>query len=273
MADSRKILARERKHRMYRARAERGLGKSKSLSSRSHALRDGPKPLPPAPVARRTNPIAGGVTSGGVGWNHDAPTGESAAPNRTDGVSVSARVLALLAEPHVDVITVSSAVAALGVPRPDVMIAIATLVQSGVLVERGEGTERRYALPPDRKRQLETLYADTAEELGEATLALMPAPVDTQLLALQDDVPRLPVTAGLLSLFLPGTGQLLNGDIARASLLFAVWSLAFLMQFLPIWFFVSLYAGAEAFFTAKLRGMERELANDTDGHPTSPSPG
>lgn len=187
--------------------------------------------------------------------------------------SVSAQILALLADPSVDMLTAGAAVAALGLPRADVTTAIATLVQSGVLVERGDGAERRYALAPERKHQLEALYRDTADELGETALVVTPAQMDAQLMALQDDVPRLPVTAGLLSLFLPGTGQLLNGDIARASLIFAVWSLAFLMQFLPIWFFVSLYAGAEAFFTAKLRGMERELANEADGRPTSPSPG
>jgi hypothetical protein len=61
-------------------------------------------------------------------------------------------------------------------------------------------------------------------------------------------------------LFLPGTGQLLNGDVGRASLVFAVWSLALLTHLSPIVTFVMLYAGAEAFFTAKVRGMERKLA-------------
>ena len=59
---------------------------------------------------------------------------------------------------------------------------------------------------------------------------------------------------------MPGTGQLLNGDVGRASLVFAVWSLALLTHLSPIWTFVALYAGAEAFFTAKVRGMERRLA-------------
>jgi hypothetical protein len=83
-------------------------------------------------------------------------------------------------------------------------------------------------------------------------------------MALEDDAdePRLPVTAGLLSLFLPGTGQLLNGDVGRASLVFAVWSLAWITHLSPVWTFVCLYAGAEAFFTAKIRSMERKLARD-----------
>src|SRR5690606_37103730 len=93
-------------------------------------------------------------------------------------------------------------------------------------------------------------------------------------LAAFDDAeePRLPVTAGLLSLFLPGTGQLLNGDVGRASLVFAVWSLALLTQLNPIWTFVALYAGAEAFFTAKVRGIERKLeleSTRTEPKPTS----
>jgi hypothetical protein len=82
-----------------------------------------------------------------------------------------------------------------------------------------------------------------------------------------DDEPRLPVTAGLLSLFLPGTGQLLNGDVGRASLVFAVWSLALLTHLSPIVTFVMLYAGAEAFFTAKVRGMERRLAIEATKKP------
>ena len=67
---------------------------------------------------------------------------------------------------------------------------------------------------------------------------------------------------GLLSLFLPGTGQLLNGDIGRASLVFAVWSLAWITHLSPVWTFVCLYAGAEAFFTAKIRSMERKLREE-----------
>lgn len=70
----------------------------------------------------------------------------------------------------------------------------------------------------------------------------------------------------MLSLFLPGTGQLLNGDIGRASLVFAVWSLAWITHLSPVWTFVCLYAGAEAFLTAKIRSMERKLAEEQGGH-------
>ena len=61
------------------------------------------------------------------------------------------------------------------------------------------------------------------------------------------------------------TGQLLNGDIGRASLVFAVWSLAWITHLSPVWTFVCLYAGAEAFLTAKIRSMERKLADEQGG--------
>ena len=80
------------------------------------------------------------------------------------------------------------------------------------------------------------------------------------------------MTAGLLSLFLPGTGQLLNGDVGRASLVFAVWSLAWITHLSPVWTFVCLYAGAEAFFTAKIRSMERKLAKEALGPGSNPPP-
>lgn len=200
----------------------------------------------------------------GVGWDRDERPVERIVEESGPRASVMARVMSLLAEPAVTAITVGSALKALALPRADVTTAIAALVQNGALIPRGDETGRYYLVSPDRKRQLERLYQDTADELGETRLAVPTRP-DAELMSLQDDVPRLPVTAGLLSVFLPGTGQLLNGDIARASLIFAVWSLAFLTHLLPIWTFVVLYAGAEAFFTAKLRSMERELALEGEG--------
>jgi hypothetical protein len=41
-----------------------------------------------------------------------------------------------------------------------------------------------------------------------------------------------------------------------------VWSLAWITHLSPVWTFVCLYAGAEAFFTAKIRSMERKLARE-----------
>ena len=109
--------------------------------------------------------------------------------------------------------------------------------------------------------------------LGEHGV-LMQASPDDALATIDDEAeePRLPVTAGLLSMFLPGTGQLLNGDVGRASLVFAVWSLAWITQLSPVWTFVCLYAGAEAFFTAKIRSMERKLAKEAALGPGNPPP-
>ena len=62
----------------------------------------------------------------------------------------------------------------------------------------------------ERKAQLESMYSEAAHELGETTALVLREPDELMTYA-DDDEPRLPVTAGLLSLFLPGTGQLLNG--------------------------------------------------------------
>ena len=194
---------------------------------------------------------------GQVGWDHDAhtPTREA---EPLDPSSLPARVLSLFSEPTVTTITTVSAARALDVPRTDVETAIEVLVQSGELRPVSE-TSLRYTVSPERKAQLEAMFREAAHELGETRALALREP---EALAQFDDdeEPRLPVTAGLLSLFLPGTGQLLNGDVGRASLVFAVWSLALLTHLSPIWTFVALYAGAEAFFTAKVRGMERKLA-------------
>jgi TM2 domain-containing membrane protein YozV len=135
------------------------------------------------------------------------------------------------------------------------------MVGSGQLLR--DGTPPRYTVPIAYKQHLEQLFRDSARELGVTSRAL--APVDPEGLPAtfeDDEEPRLPITAGLLSLFLPGTGQLLNGDVGRASLVFAVFSLAWITHLSPVWTFVCLYAGAEAFFTAKVRGLERRLARE-----------
>jgi hypothetical protein len=145
----------------------------------------------------------------------------------------------------------------------DIQVALEALVSAGELREVPDAFER-YDVDPSRKQALEAMFDSAAQDLGHpGALALYDEDEET---ALEENdergEPRLPVTAGLLSFFLPGTGQLLNGDVARASLVFAVWSLAMLANLSPIWVFVSLYAGAEAFFTAKIRTMERKLSRE-----------
>jgi hypothetical protein len=194
---------------------------------------------------------------GATGWDFDASSGAPAAapPDRS---SLTAQVLSLFSEPTVTTITAVSAARGLERPRTDVQTAIDALVQAGELFPVADGS-LRYAVSPERKAQLEAMYREAAHELGETTALVLREP-DELMTYEDDDEPRLPVTAGLLSLFLPGTGQLLNGDVGRASLVFAVWSLALLTHLSPIVTFVMLYAGAEAFFTAKVRGMERKIA-------------
>jgi len=194
---------------------------------------------------------------GEVGWDHDA----RAAEPRQDPTSrspLTAQILSLFSEPGVTTITAVSAARALDRPRTDIQTAIDVLVQAGELRPVSDSS-LRYTISPERKAQLEAMFREAAHELGETNALVLREP--DELMSYDDDEePRLPVTAGLLSLFLPGTGQLLNGDVGRASLVFAVWSLALLTHLSPIWTFVALYAGAEAFFTAKVRGMERRLA-------------
>ncbi len=201
--------------------------------------------------------IRSGSDRGQVGWDHDARNEADDEPASDRHAALTARVISLFAEPAVTTITVMTAARALGEPRPDVQTAIDALVQAGELY-RVSDISLRYTIAPERKAQLEAMFQEAAHELGETNALVLREP--DELMGFEDDEePRLPVTAGLLSLFLPGTGQLLNGDVGRASLVFAVWSLALLTGLLPIWTFVALYAGAEAFFTAKVRGLERKM--------------
>jgi hypothetical protein len=204
--------------------------------------------------------LRSGTARGEVGWDHDARVEADDEPASDRQTALTARVISLFGEPTVTTITVVTAARALGEPRPDVQTAIDALVQAGELHKVSDSSSR-YAIAPERKAQLEAMFQEAAHELGETTALALREP--DELMGFDDDEePRLPVTAGLLSLFLPGTGQLLNGDVGRASLVFAVWSLALLTGLLPIWTFVALYAGAEAFFTAKVRGLERKMAID-----------
>lgn len=196
--------------------------------------------------------------AGVVGWDVDAAEERPAAPKRDDSTPLTAQVLSLLSDPRIDRISAGAAARALHRPAPEIENAIEALVASGELIPASE-IRGQYTVSAERKHELEAMFVDSAEELGEVTAL---ARRQSQALAMEEeDEPRLPVTAGLLSLFLPGTGQLLNGDVGRASLVFAVWSLALLTHLSPIWTFVALYAGAEAFFTAKIRGMERKMNN------------
>lgn len=210
----------------------------------------------------------------GVGWDHTTrSTGSTRAlaPVGTD--ELRAQLLSLLADPRTSSVTASAAAAALGLPQPDVETTLDAMAQAGEL-QRAGGVPKRYQLSPEDKARLEALFRDSAREIGEHGVLVQTSP-DEALATLDDEAeePRLPITAGLLSMFLPGTGQLLNGDVGRASLVFAVWSLAWITQLSPVWTFVCLYAGAEAFFTAKIRSMERKLAKEAALGPASgPAP-
>jgi len=183
---------------------------------------------------------------------------------------LAARLLSILADPRVDAITAESAAGIVGRPRQDVENTLDAMAQAGTLVASGDAP-RSYSAPREDKQRLESMFRAAAHELSERGVLARTAP-DDALAPLDDDVeePRLPITAGLLSLFLPGTGQLLNGDVGRASLVFAVWSLAWITHLSPVWTFVCLYAGAEAFFTAKIRSMERKAASQRGSPPHGP---
>jgi TM2 domain-containing membrane protein YozV len=178
-------------------------------------------------------------------------------------------LLALFAEPGVYTLTPRMAADTLERPLADVENALEALVSAGELI-RAEGQLPRYHVSESRKAQLEHMFTEAAHEIGETQALVRYRPQNVAVFEDADE-PRLPVTAGLLSLFLPGTGQLLNGDVGRASLVFAVWSLSMLIHLPAIWTFVALYAGAEAFFTAKVRGIERRI--ELEGQDPAPSEG
>lgn len=199
-----------------------------------------------------------------VGWDKSArPQPRADGRVNTSREALRSRILSLYADPRTEGVTASAAARALNAPLVDVETTLDAMAQAGELVKTG-GATKQYRVSPGEKERLESMFRDAAHELGEQG-ALMRPQAEDALATLEEEAeePRLPVTAGLLSLFLPGTGQLLNGDVGRASLVFAVWSLAWITHLSPVWTFVCLYAGAEAFFTAKIRSMERKLAKES----------
>jgi hypothetical protein len=255
MAES-KSKARRSLGRLRRHRSDERAGDRDEILAR-FTPRPGAAPNSERPAEAPRETFRGPLSDRGeVGWDHDARLADDQEPR--DRSPLTAQILSLFSEPGVTTITAVSAARALERPRTDIQTAIDVLVQAGELHPVSDAS-LRYAIVPERKAQLEAMFREAAHELGETTALVLREP-DELVNYDDDDEPRLPVTAGLLSLFLPGTGQLLNGDVGRASLVFAVWSLALLTHLAPIWTFVALYAGAEAFFTAKVRGMERRLA-------------
>lgn len=254
----RRLLERVRRGRL--GDDERGHGRSADATGFGA---DDPGPPPEAAAA-------------GVGWEHNARpdhpgSGNTPATVGTD--ELRARLLSVLADPRTAAVTASAAASTLALPHADVENTLDAMVQAGELLRTG-GIPKRYHLPAEDKARLESLFIDSAQELGAHGVLAHTVP-DDALAVLDDEAeePRLPVTAGLLSMFLPGTGQLLNGDVGRASLVFAVWSLAWITQLSPVWTFVCLYAGAEAFFTAKIRSMERKMAKEAALGPAPPTAG
>ncbi len=210
---------------------------------------------------------------GGIGWDQSASRTEpKPGVHASSAPGLDAQILSLLADPRVDYITAQSAAVSLAKPLQDIETTLASMRQAGML-RASAGTTTRYTVSATRKAELEAEFRLAAGELGESVALAPIPPSETALAPFEEEEPRLPATAGLLSLFLPGTGQLLNGDIGRASLVFAVWSLAWITHLSPVWTFVCLYAGAEAFFTAKIRSMERKLAEEKAlGRSTTPDP-
>lgn len=221
---------------------------------------------------RGAHPGHDGGGAFGSGWDHTERPTPNVPATINPATNLRSRLLSLFSDPRVQWVTIESAARTLQAPRSDIENVIAALVQSGELIERGDAS-RRFRVPHAEKQRLEAMFREAAVELGEQGVLAPVVEEEDGLLLYEDDPeePRLPVTAGLLSLFLPGTGQLLNGDVGRASLVFAVWSLAWITHLSPVWTFVCLYAGAEAFFTAKLRSMERKMAKEALPAGTGPT--
>lgn len=219
----------------------------------------------------------------GVGWDHTSAPHELAvsepipATDAATHVPLGMKVLSAFGDPRVGVLELSELARLVDASAQDIAVTVDTLVASGDLLR---GVDGRIRCEPKRKAALERMFRSIAHEMQDEGALVRH---QSGALVEEDDLdePRLPITAGLLSMFLPGTGQLLNGDVGRASLVFAVWSLAWITHLSPVWTFVILYAGAEAFLTAKVRGLERKVAREearqkaalpVAGRPRKPEP-
>lgn len=235
-----------------------------------------PRALPPASSARHESHDwrSAPTHSRPVSPNPTSPTsGPASGPASGPVPSLAAQLLALFSEPGVHWLGSRSMAKALQRPIQDVRNLITSLEQAGYLESKAQQSspaanadpfidplhDKLYRVHPHRKAELEQLYRQSAHALGEST-ALDRYPEASLDRYAEEDEPRLPITAGILSLFLPGTGQLLNGDIGRAVLVFAIWALAVIAPHPAIIIFVRLYAGAEAFFNAKLRRLAQQRA-------------
>lgn len=272
---------RRRAFRFRRSRLLREANPSRHVPKFPNSLQSAKPASNPAPRADWSAP-AHRARHGGT-WDSDPCTTRSSLPHASGEASPTAQLLSLFADPRVTAIDAQYATKELNLPRQDVQNILGALTQAGYLQSCGEMGDR-YALSSDKKTELERLYLSTLHEVQHEQ-GLVPAP-GTDAMAhptqAQEDDPRMPMTAGILSLFLPGTGQLLNGDIGRAVLVFAIWALAILAPHPAIIIFVRLYAGAEAFFNAKLRRLAQRRALEAaaeqraalaSGTPALPAPG
>ena len=218
-----------------------------------------PASLPPLPAdessANWQRTTRDGYADGpDVGWHQSNLPALAQTSSLRPHTSLSAQILAIFAEPGLGYLSEEQINNLVTVSQQDLRVQLDALVRSGYLV-RSPNEQTMYAVSSAYRGTLEQVFVETAHQLGEHSLVEYD-PADSG--GIEEDEPRLPITAGILSFFLPGTGQLLNGDIGRASLIFSVWALAMLLTpYHMIITFVRLYAGAEAFFNAKIRRIER----------------
>lgn len=101
---------------------------------------------------------------------------------------------------------------------------------------------------------------DNDDELASAVWR---PPVEQPFVVLDAKPPgRLRILAVVLaSLFLPGTGQLMNRTWCSAAIFFVVWVASWVTHLSPVWKITCLYAGFEAGWTAM---KQRRAALDRD---------
>lgn len=265
---SRRRAFRLRRSKLRRAASEQSVPKLPNSLSSSRSKQAAAKDLP-STEETAWDPPSLGLRQGGSWTSSQQSSHLGSEPPREGEASPTAQLLALFADPRIAELDAEYAAKQLELPRQDVRNMLRALTQAGYLECQGDIAER-YSLRPDKKSELEGVFLRELQGLSHAqALATRPdaaivasgGPGDlVSMQEAQEDDPRMPMTAGILSLFLPGTGQLLNGDIGRAVLVFAIWALAILAPHPAIIIFVRLYAGAEAFFNAKLRRLAQRRA-------------